>query len=396
MKKKRIALVLCVIMAASLVGCSSQLSNEYVTIKQYKGLEVSEVAKSEVTDDDVENTINSYLSASPLKKEITDRVAETGDTVDIDYKGTIDGEAFEGGTASGASLKLGSGSYIGGNGDYKGFEEQIVGHKTGDKFDIKVKFPDDYKSTDMAGKVADFNITLNGIYTVSDKTELTDEWVQQNSKKSETVEEFKKEIRENMEKSNENSQKSQLRNSVLAALDEQIEVKKYPDKDVDKEYQAVIDYYTSYAQQYGLELDEFLKNYMNMTEDDFKAKAKEVAQNAVRQKLACELIAKKKKLEPDDKEYEEKVKEYAERAGFSDVDAFRKAYDEDTIKSAIIQETVADYLVDKCVQVESTSTDSGSGADTGKDTGTDTGTDSTTSTDTGSGTTSSENTDSGK
>lgn len=364
MKKKLAALALAAVMTVSMAGCGNTMSNDYVTINKYKGLEIAEVEKTEVTDDTVESTVKSYVTASPLKTEITDRAAQDGDTVDIDYVGKIDGEAFDGGTASGASLKIGSGTYIGANGDYKGFEEQIIGHNKGDKFDIEVKFPDDYSASNLAGKVATFSITLNGIYEVSDDTEITDEWVKQNSDTSETVEEFKEEIRNKMKENNESTRQSQLQSEVLTALDEQVEVKKYPDGDVDKEYQAVEDYYTAYAQQYGLELADFLETYMNMTEDDFKTRAKEVAQNSVKRKLACELIAKKKNLEPSDKEYEKKVEEYAEKAGYEDVDAFKKAYDEDTIRATIIQEAVANYLLESSVQVEQSSTDSTSDSTT--------------------------------
>lgn len=364
MKRKLAALALAAVMTISMAGCGNTMSNDYVTINKYKGLEIAEVEKTEVTDDTVESTVKSYVTASPLKNEVTDRAAQDGDTVDIDYVGKIDGEAFDGGTASGASLKIGSGTYIGANGDYKGFEEQIIGHNKGDKFDIEVKFPDDYSASNLAGKVATFSITLNGIYEVSDDTEITDEWVKQNSDTSETVEEFKEEIRNKMKENNESTRQSQLQSEVLTALDEQVEVKKYPDGDVDKEYQAVEDYYTAYAQQYGLELADFLETYMNMTEDDFKTKAKEVAENSVKRKLACELIAKKKNLEPSDKEYEKKVEEYAEKAGYEDVDAFKKAYDEDTIRATIIQEAVANYLLESSVQVEQSSTDSTSDSTT--------------------------------
>lgn len=352
MKKKIVALALATVMTISLAGCSSKMSDDNVTVNQYKKLEIAEVAKEEVTDAQVENVIKSYVTAAPLRTEVTDRGAEEGDTVEIDYEGSVDGTLFEGGSATDAGLVLGSGSYVGKNGDYKGFEEQIVGHKKGEKFDIEVKFPDNYGVEDLKGKVANFAITLNGIYTTSGGDELTDEWVQQNSEKSKTVKEFKEEVRENMEKNNESSRQSTLRNEILAALDEQIEVNKYPEGDVEKEYQAVEDYYNSYADQYGVELAEFLQTYMSMTEDEFKTKATEVAQNAVKRKLACELIAKKKHLEPSDKEIEEKTKEYAERSGYSDVEGFKKVYDDETIRSTIIQEKVSDYLLKYSVQVE--------------------------------------------
>lgn len=351
MKKKWIAAALSLVMAVSLAGCSGEISNEYITIKQYKGLEVAEVAKTEVTDDKVESTVNSYLSASQVKEEITDRAAEDGDTVDIDYTGTIDDVAFDGGTASGASLVLGSGQFLGAEGDYKGFEEQIVGHKTGDEFDIMVKFPADYPSEEVADKPAKFHIKLNAIYMVA-TPELTDEWVQENSEKSKTVEEFKKEIRENMETTNEEKYNSTLKSEVLEAFLEQVEVKELPEEDVEEQYQAIDENYKGLAESYGMEFEDFLSSYMGMTEEDFETKAQEAAEAAVKRNLACELLAKKKRLEPSDKEYEEKMKEYAEQSGYEDVDAFKEAVGEDVIKMVVLQDKVAEYLAEKCTQVE--------------------------------------------
>ena len=116
---------------------------------------------------------------SVKEETITDRPAQDGDMVDIDFTGTIDGEEFSGGSAEGYAFQLGSGAMIGATDDYKGFEEQIVGHNTGDEFDIQVQFPEDYSlNPDMSGVVADFHIVLNKIYT-SEVPELTDEWVKE-------------------------------------------------------------------------------------------------------------------------------------------------------------------------------------------------------------------------
>ena len=180
MKKKLIAVIAGVFLMGSLTGCSSQLSNEYITIKQYKGLEVPQVEATELTDDQVTNYVNYFLQADATRTEVTDRAAQTGDTVNIDYVGKVDGVEFQGGSAQGTDLELGSGSFIGANGDYQGFEDQIVGHNKGEQFDITVQFPDTYMNTEMAGKVAVFTITLNGIYTV-DVPKLTDKWVKENS-----------------------------------------------------------------------------------------------------------------------------------------------------------------------------------------------------------------------
>lgn len=354
MKKKTLAVTLSVLMVTLLAGCSKELSNEYVTIKQYEGLEVEQVETPKVSDEQVESTVNSNLSAAATTEEITGRAAQEGDIVNIDYKGTVDGVEFEGGSATGASLELGSNSYIGANGDYKGFEEQVVGHNIGENFDINVKFPAEYNSTDLADKAAVFNITLNGI-TVSKVPELTDEWVKENSEKSKTVEEYKTEIKKLLEDSNKSSADSTLQTGVMDALLAQIEVKKYPDGEVDKQLKTIKEYYEGMAQAYGMEFADFVEQYMGMKADEFNTQAKDAAESAVTRKLACELIAKKKNLEPSDKEYEEKIKEYAESSGYDDVDAFKEQVGEDVVKTTVLQQKVAEYLVDKCVQVEQTS-----------------------------------------
>lgn len=356
MKKKILAVTLSVLMAASLAGCSKELSNDYVTIKQYEGLEVAQVEKTAVSDDQVESTINNNLSADVTYEEVTGRAAKEGDTVDIDYKGSIDGTEFEGGSASGYKLELGSNSFIGSNGEYKGFEEQITGHNIGDQFDITVQFPAGYPKTDMANKVAVFNVKLNAIST-GKASELTDEWVKKNSDKSDTVEEYKAEIKKQLEDSSKSTEDSTLQNEVMEALLAQVEVKKYPDGEVDNQLKKIKDYYSQMAAAYGMEFADFTEQYMGMKGDDFDIQAKEAAKKAVARDLACELIAKKKNLEPSKKEYEKEIKKYAEGSGYKDVDEFKKQAGEDVLKTAILQQKVAEYLVDKCVQVEQTDKD---------------------------------------
>ena len=351
MRKKWIAAGIGMIMAVSLTGCSGKLSNDYVTINQYKGLEVSKVEKTEVTDEMVENTINSYLTADQTKTEITDRAAELGDTVDIDYTGTMDGVAFDGGSATGAMLELGSGSFIGATDSYKGFEEQIVGHNSGETFTITVQFPSDYPKADFSDKVADFEIKLNKIYEVK-TPELTDEWVQTMSEESKTVEEFKKEIREKMEKNAQSSVDGQLQQAVMEAFLEKTEVKKLPQEQVDEQYKSIEETYQKMAEAYGVEFAEFLSGYMNMTEEQFKEQAQEVAETAVKRDLACKLLAEKKNLEPSDKEYEEMAETYAKQSNYEDVETFKKEVGEDVVKSAVLQQKVVEYLADNCVQVE--------------------------------------------
>ncbi len=352
MKKRIIAAALGIMMTVSLAGCSGKLSNEYVTINQYKGLEVEQVELAEVTDADIEDTINSYLGATPVQIDITDRAAQMGDIVNIDYVGSVDGVEFSGGSTQGmgTDLELGSNAYIGANGDCQGFEEQVVGHNIGENFDITVKFPADYGNEELNDKVAVFNITLNRIYQEED-AELTDEWVQSNSYESETVEEYREEIRKTLEESNQSEYDNTLQSEVFDAFLEQVEVKKLPQEKVDQQYEYVIEQYTKLAQAYGMEVSDIIES-SGMTQEEFEAKVTEIAEDSVKRSVACELLAKKLKLEPSDEEYEQRVAEYAESYGYEDVDAFREAFSEDIIRNAVIEENVVKYLAENCVQVE--------------------------------------------
>lgn len=352
MKKKVIAAALAVMTVLSLTGCGNELSNEYVIVKQYKGLEVPQVDVDEVTDEEIEEAIQANLQGTAERVPVTDRAAQTGDWVNIDYAGTVDGVAFDGGTAQAQDLQLGSGAFIGASGDYEGFEDQIVGHKAGEEFDITVQFPENY-SQDMAGKVADFHIVLNEIY-VEDIPELTDEWVLANSEEAETVEDYREEIRSQIEESTDMQTESEMSAAIWEALMENVEIKEYPEEAVQQQIDQAKDQYTQIAELYGTTLEDLVETQFMMTEEEFDELLRESAQESAIFDEAVKLIAKKEKLDLSDEEYEEKIAEYAEEYDM-DTEEYKEQIGEDKLKSTILREIVVGYLIDECVQVEQNS-----------------------------------------
>lgn len=355
MKKKMIAAAVSAVLAAGiLAGCSGQLSNDYVTVTQYKGLEVPQADETdEVTDEQVEQAVQTNLEAAAQNETITDRAAQEGDWVNIDYTGYLDGETFSGGSAEGAELQLGAGGYIGATEDYAGFEEQIEGHNAGEEFDITVQFPENY-TADMAGKVAQFHIVLNSIFEKV-TPELTDEWAQANSETAQTAEEYRDEIRRQLEEEAEETVHSQLSASVQSALMDKIEVKEYPEDELEEQKNEMRSYYEQMAQYNGMELEEYLMAGMNMTEEQFDEQVDEAVKQSIALDEAIRLIAEKQRLEPTEEEYEEKIAEYAEQSGMGDdVEAYKEQVGEDVLKDAILRQAVLDYLVDECIQVEQT------------------------------------------
>ena len=353
MKRRIIASVMAALMAVSLAGCGSQeLSNEYITVAQYEKLEVPAVEKVDITDEYVEQYIQDALSSSKTQEEITDRASQMGDVVDIDYTGSIDGVEFEGGSAQGAQLELGSNSFIGATEDYAGFEEQVAGHNIGEEFDIEVQFPSEYPNNpDMQDQVAVFHIVLNKIYKQT-VPELTDEWVKQNSDTAKTVDEFRKELKKELIKGTEESRLSKLAISTLDALAEKTTINTMPEGAMEEQIETANEYYQNYATAYGLEFADFCEQVMGMTEEDYNEQVKIAAELNIKKELACKLIAEKKNLEPSEEEYAEQITEFAAGSGFPSEEEFIEQVGEKNLKNMILQDIVGRYLAESCKEVE--------------------------------------------
>lgn len=351
--KKKIAVLAAGICAAALIltGCSGEISNDYISIKDYKGVEVEKQETAKVTDEDVEKQIQGVLQQNATTQEITDRAVESGDTATIDYEGKVDGEVFDGGSSTDYPLEIGSGSFI------PGFEDGIIGHNIGETFDINVTFPEDYGNADMAGKEAVFTVTIKSI-SVQNLPELNDELVKSVSEKSKTVEEYRKEVKKSLEDANKTTAEENLKSSAWEALMANVEVKKYPQKDLKSMIEKIRTQYEQMAEYYQVEFSEFLQTYLQMDEDTFNSQLSKAAKDQVKQDLAVNLIAEKEKLTPTEKELEKKYKEYAEQYGYESVDALKKAASEDDLKRMATQEAVQDWVAKNCKQVEKKDSDS--------------------------------------
>ena len=238
---------------------------DYVTLPEdFAALHIAR-AEVEPTSEEVQNEIDGLLSQNAVDTQVTNRAAADGDTVNIDYVGTVNGVAFTGGTASGYDLALGSGMFI------DGFEEQIVGHSPGETFDIKVTFPEDYgDSTDadgntitLSGAEAVFTITLNYINETI-LPELTDAWVENSYGESDdlhSVEQLRAFLTRMLYESNLNS-------AVFSALMETSSFKELPKAVTDYQINQCLNYYYTMASYYGMELDSFIQTLMGYENTD--------------------------------------------------------------------------------------------------------------------------------
>jgi len=229
---------------------------DYVTLPENFASLTFKRSEIEPTEEELQSEIDSLLSDHATEKQVTDRAAADGDTVNIDYAGSVDGVAFSGGTYSGYSLTLGSGTFV------DGFEDQIVGHTPGETFDVTVTFPEGYSdSTDsegntvvLSGKKAVFSVTLNYI---SEKVlpELTDAWVAENYGESDdvhTVEELKALYQKMLYNTN-------LQNAIMDDLLANSTFKELPKEVTDYQVNQCLNYYYTMANYYGYDLDSFVQ-----------------------------------------------------------------------------------------------------------------------------------------
>lgn len=337
MKKRFLAITLGLCTVVSVAGCGKKLSNDVITIEQYKGLEVEKVEVQKVTDEDVENSIKTTIEQAGKTISITDRAVENGDPIVLDYSGKLDGETFEGGTAKDQNLTIGSGAFI------PGFEEAIIGHKAGETFDINVTFPEVYQQNqDLAGKPVVFTITIDKIVGYP---ELTEALLAELKVEEKTVEEYKEKVRKDLEASNQQAADSALEQNVWAALVEKCTIKEYPEDKYNEVTTQINNQYNYLAQMYGMTVDQLLQAYYKVTLD-------EMAKQLIKQEYAVELIVKKEKLTASEKEYEDRVAEYVERFGYESREKLEESVGKKAIEKMINQEKVADFLIENSVQVE--------------------------------------------
>ena len=269
---------------------------DYVTLPEDFASVSIQRSTVEPNSEDVQSQIDNLLSQHATTQQVTDRAAADGDTVDIDYSGTVDGVAFSGGTYSGYSLKLGSGTFI------DGFEDQIVGHTPGETFDVNVTFPDGYSdSTDadgntlvLSGKKAVFSVTLNSI-TEEVLPELTDAWVDENYGTSDdlhSVEALQAFFQEQLYNSN-------LHSAIMDYLLAKSTFSDIPQSIVDYQVTQCLNYYYTMASYYGYDLDSFVKTMMGYDDaDSMLASMADSIESYAKEALIYQAVAESLNLAP--------------------------------------------------------------------------------------------------
>ena len=306
-----------------------------VKIEGYLGLEAEKDAV-EVKDEEVDAEIKRVQERNGRTVDVTDRAAENGDTVNIDYKGTVDGVAFDGGSAEGYDLKLGSGSFI------PGFEDQIVGHKIGDAFDVKVAFPADYHAKELAGKDAVFACKLNGVKTV-ELPAIDDEFAKDVSE-FDTLSEYKADVSATIRKRKEQSADAALENALGEKLIDLVQAD-IPEPMFEAETENYVRDYDTRLRQQGLDLSTYLK-YTGQTLDDMRKQMRPTAEKQVKLRLALETIAKLENVSVSDEKVEEEYKNISDAYSVP-VDQVKGMVEAEDIRKDLLVKAAMDLVKEK-------------------------------------------------
>lgn len=314
---------------------------ESVTLGDYKNLTFS-AKEEEVTDAQVETRLKELCAEYPVT--IEGRPAQEGDTANIDYSGTKDGEAFANGTAEGFDLKLGSGTFI------DGFEDGVIGMNVGDEKDLNLKFPDNYGSADLAGQEVVFHVKLNQLKSESDSKVDDDLAKRYYNDDTATLDQLREEVRAELQAEADsqffNAAGSELLNEVI----NNSEVTADPDA-VDDMFNQLKSTYSSYASSYGLEFDQFLSMFLGTDEDGLR----DTAENLVKQQIILNAIQAEENLSATD----EQKDKLAVMNYFKNAAQMITTYGEDSANQIFDMGAVYYYLIDNSTYVEAPETEAG-------------------------------------
>ncbi len=303
---------------------------------KYKGVEIKKI-EYKVTEEDIEHELGHMQEHNSRLISVEDRPVEKGDIANINFEGFVDGVAFEGGKAENHDLEIGSNTFI------PGFEDQIIGMKIDEEKDIKVKFPDEYFSKDLAGKDATFKVKVNEIKKKELPT-LDDEFAKDVSE-FDTLKELKESIKEKQQKQNDERAKYETQDAVIKAVCENVKVD-IPSGMVETETENMLKDMEQRLAYQGLKLDQYLQ-MMGKTKEEMQKEYEPQAIEAIKSRLAIEAVIKAEKIEVPDIEIEEKMKEMAKNYGRENDEEFMKNENvKNYIKQGLESEKALEFLVE--------------------------------------------------
>ena len=305
-----------------------------VELGKYKGIEIKKIEYN-TSDKDIEHELGHMAERNARLVTIEDRAVEKGDIVTIDFEGSVDGVKFEGGKAENHELEIGSNSFI------PGFEDQIIGMKVDEEKDIKVKFPDEYFSKDLAGKDAVFAIKLHEIKK-KELPKMDDEFAKDVSE-FDTLEELKNSIKEKLDTENANKVKFETEEEAIKTVCDNTKID-IPNGMIEMEIDNMIRDMENRLSYQGLNLKQYLQ-MMGRTEESIREDFKEQAEKSIKSRLVLEAIVKAEKIEVTPDEITEKIKEMAKQYGRKEEELLTNEQLKDYISENMKTEKAIEFIV---------------------------------------------------
>lgn len=357
MKKRILAILLCVVLLIVIAGCNKSEENKYynydlssyIDLGEYKGLKVT-LFSTEATEDEINEYVQNYIENTVFTKAVNKAAAE-GDTINIDFVGKIDGVEFDNGSAEDQELVLGQGGYI------DGFEDGIVGMKPGETKDVTATFPEDYGSDDLNGKEAVFTITLNAVLEEIDG-ELTDNFLAAYGTDYTSVAALKEAAKSYIESQKENYEAAYNKDGVISAILETTEIKDYPEAELTRNVESIQESYENYYAQYttyGMfdgTMIEFINTYTGENYETVEEFYNKYAEDQTRIELILAAVAKDANLSVSDDEVNELSGSYADYS-YESEDAFLEAVGgKDYLRWYLLYNKTIDWLVEQTVWLD--------------------------------------------
>lgn len=324
--------------------------SDYVTLGEYKNLDIRYPVPV-VTDDDVEMSVEEFLDENTEYNEISNRPAQNGDFINIDFTGTIDGKEFDGGTAQDYEFTLGQEEFL------DDFEANVIGKNMGETFTFQMVFPDDYDE-DLSGKTAEFTVTLNSISEVV-VPEYNDELVKKLTD-YDTVAAYEDSLREELLLSAQEESASTAGDEALEKAVENATINGYPQALYDVCYNETMEQYQSYADMFGVEFDEFMSDFM----EDGDVESETL--NWVNEILVSQAIAEQEGFEITDDNYKSEAESLAVEYEYDTVDDFIADYGVLSVRAMLVRDKAIAFLYENA-NIEEVSEDEYYGEDDEED-----------------------------
>lgn len=335
-KKKIIWLAIGVLL---IIIFANSNSKSKVILGEYKGIK-AEKTKVTVTDKQINDQVNTNIMDNIKPSVIKDRAVIKGDIANIDFVGKVNGVAFEGGAAEKYDLTIGSGNFI------PGFEDQIIGMKTGQTKDLKVTFPDPYQNNpELAGVEAVFTTKLNSISAKKKPDKITDDLIKKTFKEYSTLKEYRASVRKELETKAKEEIEKTVANEVWAEILANAKFETISGKKTKYYEKLFVENHTAYAELYNVSLQEFIEKYLGMNQTEFNQEKEKYAKETVKTFALSEAIAEKENITVSKEEFDNYMKD----TSFNDE---RKKLFAENVQDELLYKKVLEFVVSKAEIIE--------------------------------------------